>query len=114
MSSCPATEPFSTWRLCWSSRRVGLPGPRPRGGLTCIIGDLAAADGAPAAASRRVLGQVEKGWLPAAAFTTIYPTVEAAIPVAIEGVDDVEIDEVRIVAVGTGRVAWRSTEEEFE
>ncbi|OLM29082.1 hypothetical protein Ae717Ps2_5838 [Pseudonocardia sp. Ae717_Ps2] len=55
------SEPFSTWRLCWSSRRVGLPGPRPRGGLTCIIGDLAAADGAPAAASRRVLGQVEKG-----------------------------------------------------
>ncbi|OLM09418.1 hypothetical protein Ae706Ps2_6439 [Pseudonocardia sp. Ae706_Ps2] len=58
--------------------------------------------------------ELSSDWLPAAAFTMIYPTVEAAIPVAIEGVDDAEIDEVRIVAVGTGRVAWRSTEEEFE
>ncbi|MBN9757777.1 hypothetical protein Ae406Ps2_6261 [Pseudonocardia sp. Ae406_Ps2] len=58
--------------------------------------------------------ELSSDWLPAAAFTTVYTTVEAAIPVAIEGVDDAEIDEVRIVHVGTGWVVWRSTEEEFE
>ncbi len=58
--------------------------------------------------------ELSSDWLPASAFTMIYPTVEGAIPVAIEGVADAEIDEVRIVDVGTGRVAWRSTDDEFE
>ncbi|WP_224389054.1 hypothetical protein [Pseudonocardia sp. ICBG1293] len=58
--------------------------------------------------------ELSSDWLPASAFTMIYPTVEGAIPVAIEGVADAEIDEVRIVHVATGRVAWRSTDDDVD
>ena len=53
-------------------------------------------------------------WLPAIVFTHIYPTRSAAIVVAIEGVDDPEDYEVRVVDMETGKVVWRSTEEEYE
>ena len=52
-------------------------------------------------------------WLPAIAFTKIYPSSSAAIVVAIEGVDDPEDYEVRVVDMATSKVVWRSTEEEF-
>ena len=39
---------------------------------------------------------------------------EAAVAIAIEGVDDPDEQEVRVVCVETGEVVWRSTEEEYE
>lgn len=53
-------------------------------------------------------------WLPAIACTNIYPTSNAAIVVAIEGVDDPEDYEVCVVDIATGKVVWRSTEEEYQ
>lgn len=53
-------------------------------------------------------------WLPAIAFTSLYPTSSAAIVVAIEGVDDPEDYEVRVVDMATGKVVWRSTEKEHQ
>jgi hypothetical protein len=53
-------------------------------------------------------------WLPADAFKQHYATRATAIAVAIEGVDDPEEQEVRVVCVETGEVVWRSTEEEYE
>ncbi|WP_224392882.1 hypothetical protein [Pseudonocardia sp. ICBG1293] len=48
--------------------------------------------------------ELSSDWLPASAFTMIYPTMDASIATAIEGVEDPEIDEVRIVHVATGWV----------
>ncbi|WP_226363106.1 hypothetical protein [Pseudonocardia sp. ICBG1142] len=58
--------------------------------------------------------ELSSDWLPASAFTMVYPTMDGAIATAIEGVEDPEVDEVRIVHVATGWVVWRSTDEEFE
>jgi hypothetical protein len=52
--------------------------------------------------------------LPATAFKHHYDTESVAIATAIEGVDDPEEMEVRVICVETGEVVWRSTEEEFE
>ena len=43
-----------------------------------------------------------------------YKDGAAAVAMAIEGVDDPAIQEVRVVDVATGTVVWRSTEDEYE
>lgn len=53
-------------------------------------------------------------WLPADAFVTLYEDLSWAIATAIEGVDDPEHDEVRVVDCDTEQVVWRSTDWEFE
>jgi hypothetical protein len=58
--------------------------------------------------------ELSSDWLPLGAFTTVYASRSVAVATAIEGVDDPAEVEVRVVDVATGRVVWRSTEEEFE
>lgn len=53
-------------------------------------------------------------WLPAAAFKQHYETASAAIATAIEGVDDPDEQEVRVVCVETGEVIWPSDEQQYE
>jgi len=53
-------------------------------------------------------------WLPETVFTTIYDNLSEAIATAMEGVADPIEHEVRVVDVATGKVVWRSTEEEYE
>lgn len=53
-------------------------------------------------------------WLPAEAFTCVYPSKPAAIATAIEGIDDPEHKEVRVIDVATGKVVWRSVDDECE
>lgn len=53
-------------------------------------------------------------WLPAGAFLQHFGDRSAAVAIAIEGVDDPDEQEVRVVCVETGEVVWRSTEEEYE
>ncbi|MDA8094956.1 MAG: hypothetical protein M0T84_13850, partial [Betaproteobacteria bacterium] len=53
-------------------------------------------------------------WLPAIAFTRHYDTEASAVAMAMEGVDDPEEQEVRVICVETGEVVWRSTEAEYE
>ena len=50
--------------------------------------------------------------LPAKAFKQHYDS--AAVATTIEGVDDPEEQEVRVICVETGEVIWRSTDEEYE
>ena len=52
-------------------------------------------------------------WLPKSAFTTIYDNSIIAVATAIEGVEN-QNTEVRVVDLSTGKVIWRSTDEEFE
>ncbi|MEF3193374.1 MAG: hypothetical protein K6346_04060 [Halothiobacillaceae bacterium] len=58
--------------------------------------------------------KLSSDWLPAKAFKQHYDSVGAAIATAIEGVDDPEEQEVRVICVETGEVVWRSTEERYE
>jgi len=51
--------------------------------------------------------------LPVEAFDRFYESLDEAIAIAIEGVDDPEEQEVRVVCVDTAGVVWRSTEAEF-
>ena len=53
-------------------------------------------------------------WLPATAFKQHYATESTAVATAIEGVDDPEEQEVRVICVETGEVVWRWTDEEYE
>jgi hypothetical protein len=53
-------------------------------------------------------------WLPASVFAQHYESLSEAIAIAIEGVDDPDEDEVRVVCVETGEVVWRSTDHEFD
>ena len=53
-------------------------------------------------------------WLPAKAFKQHYDNESAAVATDIEGVDDPEEQEVRIICVETGEVVWRSTDEQYE
>lgn len=53
-------------------------------------------------------------WLPREAFAMRYADQAMAVATAIEGVDDPEEDEVRVVDVASGEVVWRSTEERWE
>lgn len=53
-------------------------------------------------------------WLPKSAFTAIYDERSTAIATAIEGVDAPQEQEVCVVDISTGKVVWRSTEEDFE
>ena len=53
-------------------------------------------------------------WLPADAFTRHYETNASAVAIAIEGVDDPDEQEVRVICVETGEVVWRSTDWEYE
>ncbi|WP_048810321.1 hypothetical protein [Candidatus Methylacidiphilum infernorum] len=53
-------------------------------------------------------------WLPAHVFTQHYDSISIAIATAIEGVDDPEEQEVRVICVETGEVVWRSTEEQYD
>ena len=57
---------------------------------------------------------LKSDWLPAAAFAQHYDSEAAAIATAIEGVDDPEKQEVRVICVETGAVVWRSTEVQYE
>jgi hypothetical protein len=58
--------------------------------------------------------ELSSDWLPAEAFRQVYRDRAAAVATAIEGVDDPEVQEVRVVDVVTGGVVWRSTEEQWE
>lgn len=53
-------------------------------------------------------------WLPVDAFRRVYPDRAAAVAIAIEGVDDPGVEEVRVVDVAAGAVVWRSTDEDYE
>ncbi len=53
-------------------------------------------------------------WLPNSAFAEIFKNEATAVATAIEGVDDPEEQEVRVICVETGEIVWRSTEEEYE
>ncbi|MBO0858663.1 MAG: hypothetical protein J2P21_09390 [Chloracidobacterium sp.] len=53
-------------------------------------------------------------WLPADAFTRHYTDRASAVAIAIEGVDDPQDMEVRVVCVETGEVVWFSTQEQYE
>lgn len=58
-------------------------------------------------------------WLPADAFYRTYADRAIAVAVAIEavaieGVDDPGIQEVRVVGARSGTVLWRSSDEEYE
>lgn len=57
---------------------------------------------------------LESDWLAATAFKQHYATESAAVAIAIEGVNDPEEQEVRVICVETGEVVWRSTEAEYE
>ena len=57
---------------------------------------------------------LESDWLPAEVFTRHYEDVSAAVATAIEGVEDPEETEVRVVCVETGAIVWRSTDEKYE
>jgi hypothetical protein len=58
--------------------------------------------------------KLESDWMPAEAFTRIYSDRSWAVATAIEGVEDPETEEVRVIDVSTGEVVWRSTEEKYE
>lgn len=58
--------------------------------------------------------QLSSDWLPRNAFEQHYDNESAAIAIAIEGVDDPEEQQVRVIRVETGEVVWRSTDEEYE
>ena len=58
--------------------------------------------------------QLESDCLPAEAFSQHYATLSAAVAIAIEGVNEPEEQEVRVICVETGDIVWRSTEEEFD
>lgn len=58
--------------------------------------------------------RLESDWLPAKAFKQHYDSESAAVAIAIEGVDDPEEQEVRVICVETGEVVWRSTDEKYE
>ncbi|MDM7322636.1 MAG: hypothetical protein P3W87_005010 [Gammaproteobacteria bacterium] len=57
---------------------------------------------------------LESDWLPATAFGQYYDDISIAVAVAIEGVEDPSEQEVRVICVETGKVIWRSTEEQYE
>ena len=58
--------------------------------------------------------KLSSDWLPAAEFTRVYTDPPDAVATAIEGVDDPDEQEVRVVCVETGEVVWRSTDYEYE
>ena len=57
---------------------------------------------------------LESDWLPKSVFTVIYPDSSTAVATAIEGVEDPQEQEVCVVDISTGKVVWRSTEEDYE
>lgn len=57
---------------------------------------------------------LKSDWLPKEVFARHYEERSEAITIAIEGVDDPEEREVRVICVETGEVVWRSSEEEYE
>lgn len=70
----------------------------------------------PASGGFRIESDValSSDWLPLAAFRRVYTDTSAAVAVAIEGVEDPAVEEVRVVDVATGAVVWRSTDEDYE
>lgn len=58
--------------------------------------------------------RLESDGLPAKAFKPHYDSESAAVATVIEGVDDPEEQEVRVVCVETGEMVWRSTDEKHE
>ena len=52
--------------------------------------------------------------MPPDAFSRVCEDCAVAVAMAIEGVDDPAIQEVRVVDVAMGTVVWRSTEDEYE
>lgn len=57
---------------------------------------------------------LESDWLPKHVFRQVFDSESSAVAIAIEGVDDPEEQEVRVVCVETGEVVWRSTEAQYE
>ena len=56
----------------------------------------------------------QSDWLTASSFTRTDNDHAVAVATAIEGVDDPEEQEVRVVCVENGEVVWRSTDHEYE
>jgi hypothetical protein len=52
-------------------------------------------------------------WLPSSVFAGEFKTSAEAAATAIEGVDDPEVTEVRVLDA-TGTAVWRSTDQEYE
>lgn len=57
---------------------------------------------------------LKSDWLHFKVFRQIYNSKAAAIAIAVEGVDDPEKQEVRVICVETGEVVWRSTDAKCE
>ena len=57
---------------------------------------------------------LESDWLPSEAFTRYYEDRASAVAIAIEGVEDPDETEVRVVCVETGEVVWRSTDASYD
>lgn len=53
-------------------------------------------------------------WMAQKAFTQHVDYLPSAVATAIEGVCDPAEEELRVVCVETGEVAWRSIEEDYE
>lgn len=58
--------------------------------------------------------ELHSDWLPGEVFAAVFDDRAMAVATAIEGVDDPELEEVRVICLATGEVVWRSTGEEFE
>ena len=58
--------------------------------------------------------ELHSDWLPDEVFSTIFDNRGTAVATAIEGVEDPETQEVRVVDTVSGEVVWRSTDEEYE
>jgi len=57
---------------------------------------------------------LQSDFLSQTVFTKHYDNIADAIAIAIEGVDDPEEQEVRIICIQTNEIIWRSTEMEYE
>ena len=58
--------------------------------------------------------ELSSDWLPSKCFTQIYKDSSAAVATAIEGVDNPEEQEVRVVNIDTGEVVFRTTDFDYE
>lgn len=58
--------------------------------------------------------EFDSDWIPKEKFKEIFTTKAEAVAMAIEAVDDPEIQEVRIIDVETGDVVCRTTELNYE
>lgn len=52
-------------------------------------------------------------WLPDAIFNKVFENESEAVAIAIEGVDDPEIQEVRVIDIDTGEIVRRTTDLDY-